>query len=319
MVEILGLGEVVKDWVAIIEHFPQPDEKVDSKEQKMFSGGVTANFCVAAARLGIQTGFAGAVGEDADGDWLINDFKHEGVDTTVCLKKHGMSTGVNFIFVVESSGEKSIIQSPYMQTTKISVEDVRNYKQYFASAKLLHTTCLHPDITLEAMKIVKAAGGKVSFDLESQIAIRGLDAFKEIFKHVDILLPNKLGAMTLTKADTPEEAAQKFLEMGIKMVVITKGSEGAMAFEKSEDGYKEYSIPAFKIKPVDTTGAGDTFCAAFLGSYVIKGKSIESSLKIANAAAAMKCLKLGARTGMPNENELIKFLAEHGIEYQSLK
>jgi ribokinase len=318
MVDILGLGEVVKDWVAIIGHFPQPDEKVDSKEQKMFSGGVTANFCVAAARLGIATGFAGAVGDDVDGDWLIEDFKREGVDTTVCLKKQGMSTGVNFIFVVESSGEKSIIQSPYMQTTKLNVEDIQKFRKYFESAKLLHTTCLHPDITLEAMKIVKAAGGKVSFDLESQIAIRGIEAFKEIFKYVDILLPNKLGAMTLTKAETPEEAAQKFLDMGIKMVVLTKGSDGAMVFEKSDDGYKEYSVPAFKIKPIDTTGAGDTFCAAFLASYVIRRKSIESALKIANAAAAMKCLKLGARTGMPKESELIKFLADHGLDYNKL-
>ena len=319
MVEIIGLGEVVKDWVAVIDHFPQPDEKVDSIEQKLFSGGVTANFCTAAARLGINTGFAGAVGDDADGDFLLQDFKTEGVDTTAYLKKKGMNTGVNFIFVVQSTGEKSIIQSPYMQTTKLSVEDIQNHKDYFASAKLLHTTCLHLDITLEAMKIVKTAGGKVSFDLESQIASRGVDAFKDIFKYVDILLPNKLGAMTLTKANTPEEAAQKFLDMGINMVVMTKGEEGAMVVQKTPDGYKEYSVPAFKINPIDTTGAGDTFCAAFLGSYVIKGKSIESSLKIANAAAALKCLKLGARTGMPKESELIQFLATNGIDYNLLK
>ena len=97
------------------------------------------------------------------------------------------------------------------------------------------------------------------------------------------------------------------------------GAEGAMVLKKTDEGYKEYSVPAFKIKPIDTTGAGDTFCAAFLAFHVIKGKSIESSLKIANAAAALKCLKLGARTGMPRESELVEFLKQNGINYYDLK
>jgi len=319
MVDILGIGEVAKDWVAIIDHFPAPDEKVDSSEQQMFAGGVTANFCVAAARLGVSTGFVGAVGDDPEGKFLLDDFKSENVDTTVCLRKEGCKSAVNFIFVVSTTGEKTIIQSPYMQSTKLTVEDIQANRKYFESAKLLHTTCIHPDITLEAMKIVKAAGGKISMDLESQIASRGMDKFEEVFKYVDILLPNKMGAMALMKTETPEEAARKFLDLGIKMVVLTKGSEGAMTIEKSGDGYKEHSVPAFKISPVDTTGAGDTFCATFLSSHVIKGKSIESSLKIANAAAGLKCLKLGARTGMPNENQLTEFMKQHGIDYNSLK
>ena len=69
-IDILGLGECVVDWVAIVDHFPSPDEKIDSISQSLFSGGVTANYIVAAARLGIQTGFMGAVGKDEQGVFL---------------------------------------------------------------------------------------------------------------------------------------------------------------------------------------------------------------------------------------------------------
>ena len=88
-VDIIGLGEAVIDWVAEIPHFPRPDEKVDALTENYFPGGVTANFLVAIARLGGKCGFIGAVGDDSYGDYLIEDFKHENIDTTFTLKKKG--------------------------------------------------------------------------------------------------------------------------------------------------------------------------------------------------------------------------------------
>ena len=73
-VDIIGLGEVVLDWVTEIPHFPQPDEKIDALSENYFPGGVTANYLVATARLGGKSGFIGAVGCDPYGDYLINDF-----------------------------------------------------------------------------------------------------------------------------------------------------------------------------------------------------------------------------------------------------
>ena len=121
-VDIIGIGEVVLDWVAKVPHFPKPDEKVDVISENYFPGGVTANFLVAVSRLGVTSGFIGAVGDDSYGDFLINDFKEENVDTTLTLKKKGLKTPVNFIFIC--NGEKTIIQSPHMKTTKISISDL---------------------------------------------------------------------------------------------------------------------------------------------------------------------------------------------------
>ena len=109
--EIIGLGEVVVDWVATVDHFPEPDEKIDSNSQDLFSGGVTANYTVAAARLGADVAFIGAVGNDDHGEFLKRDFIDQNVTLEGLVTKKKEKTPVNFIFVVQDSGEKVIIQS----------------------------------------------------------------------------------------------------------------------------------------------------------------------------------------------------------------
>lgn len=306
--DIVGLGEVVVDWVAEIEHFPKPDEKIDALSESHFAGGVTANYLVAISRLGGSCGFIGAVGDDSYGGFLIEDFKKENVDTTFTIKKVGKKTPVNFLFVTK--GEKTIIQSPNMQTTKINISDLN--ESYIANSKLLHTTMIHPDITEKAINIAKDNGVKISIDLESQIAQRGWMELKDILLKVDVLIPNKEGAKSLTKSKTPEEAAKILIKKGIPIVIITMGSQGALVTTKQ---YQKL-IPTYKVENIiDTTGAGDTFNGAFSIGYWIKGWDLEKSCRYANGAASLKIQKLGARTGMPNEKELIEFLKKNNDPY----
>jgi len=303
-IEIIGLGEVVLDWVAEIPVFPKPDEKIDALSENYFSGGVTANYLVAVARLGVNCGFVGAVGDDEYGNFLIEDFQKENVDTTLTIKKKGKKTPVNFIFVAK--GEKTIIQSPHMQTTKIDVTDLN--ESYLSEAKLLHTTLIHPNVSEKAMDIIKAHDVKLSIDLESQIAQRGWNSLKNLLLNADVLIPNKEGAKIITNTNTPEKAAKILVKKGIPIVIITLGSNGALITTK--DFQKR--IPTYNIKNiVDTTGAGDAFNGAFSQAYWIKGWDLEKACRYANAAASLKIQKLGARTGMPNEKQLTQFLKEH--------
>ncbi|MHA1149998.1 MAG: carbohydrate kinase family protein [Promethearchaeota archaeon] len=303
-IDILGLGEVVLDWVAEIPHFPKPDEKIDALSENFFSGGVTANYLVAVARLGVSCGFIGAVGDDNYGDFLIQDFKNENVNTTLTFKKEKMKTPVNFIFLAQ--GEKTIIQSPHMQTTKIELSDLEEI--HIMGSKVLHTTMIHPIITKKAIEYAKKNNVKVSIDLESQIASRGWDQLKNILLQVDVLIPNKEGAKSITGAPSPEKAAKQLIKKGIPIVIITMGSRGALITTK--DFQKE--VPTYKVDNIaDTTGAGDTFNGAFSVAYWIKGWSLEKSCRYANAAAALKIMKLGARTGMPDESTLLKFLRKN--------
>jgi ribokinase len=307
-IDVIGLGEVVIDWVAELPHFPKPDEKIYALSENYFAGGVTANYLVALARLGGYCGFIGAVGNDSYGDFLINDFKIEKVDTTFTFKKPNLKTPVNFIFI--SKGEKTIIQSPHMLTTKIEISDLN--ETYIADAKLLHTTMIHPKLTEKAIEIAKKSDVNVSIDLESQIAQIGWNKLKKMLLCADILIPNKEGAKAITNTNNPEEAAKILVKKGIKTVIITLGSRGVLIttakFQKR--------IPTYSIKNiVDTTGAGDAFNGAFSYAYWIKGWSLEKSCKYANGAATMKIQALGARTGMPTEGQLLDFLRENDDDF----
>ena len=300
-VNIIGLGEVVVDWVAEIPHFPRPDEKIDAISENYFSGGVTANYLVATARLGVSCGFVGAVGDDSYGEFLIEDFENEKVDTTLTLKKLGKKTPVNFIFVIK--GKKTIIQSPHMQTTKIELSDLD--ENYISRSKHLHTTMIHPKISSKAIELAKDNDITISIDLESQIAQRGWNNLKYDLLKSDVLIPNKEGAKSITKSNTPKEAAKILIKKGIPIVIITLGNKGALITTKE---YQKV-VPTYNIeKIIDTTGAGDTFNGAFSVGYWIKGWDLEKSCRYGNAAASLKIQKLGARTGMPTEKELIRFL-----------
>lgn len=306
-IKIVGLGEVVVDWVTEIPHFPKPDEKINAITENYFSGGVTANYLVAISRLGVKSGFIGAVGDDNYGAFLIKEFNKEGVDTQLTLKIKNKRTPINFIFV--SQGEKTIIQSPHMKTTKLDLENIN--LSYISNAKLLHTTIVHPKITQKAIKIAKDNNVKVSIDLESQIAERGWKNLKKFLLEADILIPNKEGAKKITKTETTQKAAKKLVNKGIPIIIITMGREGALIttqrFQKQ--------IPAFPVgKVIDTTGAGDTFNGAFSVAYWIKGWNLEKSCVFANAAAALKIQHLGARTGMPTETQVLNFLKNNKIK-----
>ncbi len=307
-VNIVGLGEVVLDWVAEVPHFPKPDEKIDALSENYFPGGVTANYLVALARLEGCCGFIGAVGDDQYADLLIDDFLKENVDTSYIVRKLNKKTPVNFIFVAK--GEKSIIQSPHMQTTRLDIEELQ--ESSIVDSKLLHTTIIHQELTEKALEIAKNNEVKVSIDLESQIALRGWDKLKNILLKADVLLPNKEGAKLITNSDNPQKAAKILVKKGVPVVIITLGKNGALL---TTNNYQK-KIPAYHIENiVDTTGAGDTFNGAFSLAYWIKGWDLEKSCMFANAAASLKIQKLGARTGMPNNREIYDFLKENEANF----
>jgi ribokinase len=303
-VEVIGLGEVVIDWVAQINHFPRPDEKLNAISENYFPGGVTANYLVAISRLGAKSGFIGAVGDDQYGDMLIADFKKENIDTTLTIKKKRKKTPVNFIFI--TNGEKTIIQSPKMYTTKLDPQDIE--ESYLKSGKILHTTLIHQNLSEKAIKMAKKNNLKVSIDLEPQIAERGWERLRELLLKADVVIPNKQGAKIITNNNSVKKAAKNLVKKGIPIVIITLGAEGSLLTTKDD----QLIIPSYKIKKiVDTTGAGDTFNGAFTYAYWIKEWDLIKSCKFANAAAALKIKSLGARTGIPNENEILRFISSH--------
>jgi len=309
--DIIGLGEICIDWILKVNKFPEIDEKVFIRETGRFPGGVTANFVVGFARLGGKPGFIGGVGNDSYGEYLVNVLRSEGVDVSMVKMYENKSTAINFI-IVDAEGNKVIYQDPLLRDNVPDPDYItEELRRYIVSAKALHTTAIKLSTSIEASKIAKANGLTVSLDLEKHVVdAYGLEGLKPMLKLTDILMPNKLGIRTLTGKENLLEAAEDIMKYGPKMVVITLGEKGSMVVTRD----KVVKVKAFKINPVDTTGAGDAFNAAFIYAHVIKGLSIEESSIVANAAAALKCLKLGAQTGMPRKHELHNFLKKHGYE-----
>jgi ribokinase len=119
----------------------------------------------------------------------------------------------------------------------------------------------------------------------------------------NILLPNRLGALELSKEENVNAAAKKLLQFGPEVVVITLGERGCLVVTEND----QFRVPAFKIKVVDTTGAGDAFNAGFIVALHRK-KKLKEAAQFANAVAALKCTKLGAQSS-PTLKEVKAFLS----------
>lgn len=311
LLDVIGLGEICIDYVIRVERFPEPDEKIFMLDSNTFPGGVTANFVVAFSRLGGKAGFIGGVGNDEYGKALIEKLKNEGVDVSHVKQYRDRGSAVNFLLVNER-GERVIIQDPKL-LENVPDEDYIDDRvvEYISSAKAFHTTAIKLKPSLKAIKIAKEIGLTTSFDMEKHVVdTYGWERLREVLRYTDILMPNKLGLKSLTGKEDLVDAAKSLLNHGPKLVVVTVGERGSIAVTRDS----AIKASAFKIKPVDTTGAGDAFNAAFIYAHVIKGLSIEEASRFANATAALKCLKVGAQSGLPRVEEVKRFLEERRIK-----
>lgn len=309
--DILSVGEVCVDWVLTVDRFPEADEKVYYEKSSYFPGGVIANYSVGVARLGGSVYFIGGVGKDEWGRFLINRLRTEGVKTDFVKVHDEKPTAINFI-IVDREGTKRILQDPNLRTNVPDpsyFEDER-MRELLNEVSHVHLSATRLETALAVARKAKERGISVSLDLESHaISSYGADQVTTLLKHVDILLPNKLTITALFGDVDLESGARKLLGMGPKTVVVTLGERGCLVAY----GDRSIVVPAFKIRPIDTTGAGDAFNAAFTLFHVIEGLPAEDAGLIANAAAALKCMRLGAQTGMPTRKELREFLEERGL------
>jgi len=291
------VGSIHMDFIIFTDRFPKPGETITGKGFEMQPGGKGANQAVAAARLEKEVYMIGRVGDDYVGDQLIKNLKENKVNTLYVFKTPGVHSGVALI-TVDSKGENTIVVAPGADNYLLP-KDIDNAEKALKKSKILLIQYEIPPETIQyAVKKAKNLGLTV---IVNPAFVRKLP--NEFYKYVDILTPNRLEALEITGEKTVLEAGEQLLKMGIGTVVITLGAEGALVFH--EKGH--FKMPAVKVKPVDTTGAGDAFNGA-LAVAILEEKSIEEAVKFASAAAALKVTKPGAQKGLPNRKELESFL-----------
>jgi ribokinase len=306
-IEVAGLGALNLDNIYQVEHILDDGETV-IKDFACFPGGSAANTICGLAKLGVSTGFIGAVGDDAEGRLLLRDFQKLKVDTSRIRVKPGVSTG-STVCLSDKTGQRSIYVLPGANN-HLTVDDLDI--DYVNQAKWLHISSFVDEaqlkLLLESMNRL-GTSVKVSFSPGALYAARGLEALKAIISRTHILIVNSSEMRQLT-GDDITGGAEICLDYGCKVVAVTLG-EGAVCqsveapcyLMSAENEYLVESVTKDGLTAADTTGAGDAFAAGFLFG-MLKGKSLEECGQLGSAVARCSIAKVGARQGLPNLKEL---------------
>lgn len=313
MGKIVALGEVVADIYRA---------EGDSTVEMPFTarpGGAPANVAVAASRLGTEAAFVGSVGDDLFGNFIMNALEAEGVDTGG-VRRCEPPTRTSLAFVeIDADGDRefTFYRTDPAADELLSPEDIS--ENLFSGASFVNFGSIPlikdpvASTVKEAAKLASDAGVSVAFDVNfrehlwqnietAREAVEPLFDLSRIVKLSDDELSPLLGV------ENAEEAADVLLERGVELVLVSLGPDGAFYATSEFSG----SVPAFEVKVVDATGAGDAFLAATL-SHLSEGASfdeetVREAARRGTAAGAFACTDYGAMSALPTKGELERFM-----------
>ena len=296
--DVLTIGGVDMDLVLTVPELPGADLKVFGDLVGNMPGGPAANFACAASRLGLRVSALAEVGDDPAGQMIIDDFASYGVDTSLIQVRPGGKTCFTII-LIPPSGEKAIVIVPTFQPeyslqrlsealrrTRLIYLMPQNHEQFLAMARLAHE-----------------CGTEVMIDVEPTVGANRT-MMRQILAEVDIASFNQFGFSATTGEAPSLEAARRLLDTGPHTVVVTLGSRGALAVTRDEAVVQA----GLAVQAVDTTGAGDTFNAAFV-SATLSGLPLAERLRFANGAGALSVTGMGPRGRLPTADEVEQFIA----------
>jgi ribokinase len=299
---IAVVGSNMVDLVTYVERMPVKGETVEAPSFEMGHGGKGANQAVAAARLGASVMMVTAVGDDMFADNTIRNFASAGIDTTYVRRVPGRSSGVAPI-MVEPSGENSILIVKGANAD-LSPEDVERAADDLKRCDLI---LLQLEVPLETVYAAIAFGKRhgVRTVLNPAPATPELDLEK--VRDVSFFIPNEteLAILTGMPVQTESEigaAARSLVAKGMEAVIVTLGGRGALLVTKSAIT----RIEPVKVRPVDTTGAGDAFVGGF-ARYLAGGLDLESALVKAAQYAADSVTRRGTQKSYATQSEFEAF------------
>jgi ribokinase len=306
---IAVLGSLNMDFVVRVAHLPAPGETILGRDFQMIPGGKGANQACAVGKLGAEPASArmiGRVGCDVFADHLRASLAAARVDVSAVRAAKGQPTGVALIWVDEAA-QNSIVVAPGANH-ELRPGDVEAFRPVFRGASHVLFQLETPLATVErALAVAREEGAATMLDPAPAQPLS-----RELLSHVDILTPNESEACILLGRETArvgrEEAAamaRDLARLGPRTVVVKLGGQGCLWW----DGTNEVHAPAFSVKAVDATAAGDTFNAA-LAVALSEDREPADALRFANAAAAISVTRVGAQASIPSRAEVDAFLRE---------
>jgi len=296
--DVVGFGALNLDKLFKVNKLAKAEEESFIEDYSETCGGSAANTAVGLARLGCKVGYIGKVGCDREGDVLIKDFCNEGVNIDGVIRAEHGKSGVVMGFV-DKKGARALYVDPGVNDN-INIDEVN--ARYAAQAQFLHLTSFVGEESLQTQKKLLDAvpdSTKVSFDPGALYARKGYLALEPIIRKTHVLMPNILELAILTGEISYRKGADIMIEKGVKIVAVKLGGDGCYI----TDGHEQHLIRPFKVDVMDTTGAGDAFCAGFLYGLV-KDKSLLECGTLGNFVASRCIVKMGARAGLPATEDL---------------
>lgn len=296
---IVGLGYCGWDILSVLPRIPI-DDKVKIIESMEQGGGPSATAIYAAAKLGSDCAFAGAVGDDAQGDKIIEAFRGVGVDTSAIVRRRGAASPTAYCWIEQTTGHRSIAWTSGA-VTPLSPDEL-DY-DLIASAAILHLDGHQTDAAIAAARFARDHGVTVSIDAGTVVP-----RIDELLALCDIVIMSEKFARAHAGAeDDPAQGARRLFRPGVtRFCGVTLGSRGSVGF----DGERDYFQRTFPVKVVDTTGAGDTYHGSFCNA-LSRGLSWQDCMRQASMTSALKCTRLGGRTGLPTMEQLRQALDEN--------
>lgn len=293
-------GSAAVDTIAATDRLPQKDESLYIGDVEDCPGGSAANVAIALRRLGIPVSFAGKIGDDSEGVLLMEEFQREGVNAEGIIVEHGKHTTKTFI-TVDQHGDKRIhilggsnaalsITSPSeVDWSKIDESEITYVGEVFL------------EIAELIASYAQGYGKKVVYRPGLPMIEFGAEKVRRILRNTNILLMNQRGWNAIKNESDSTPA--NLTKLGPSTIIVTEGIGGCAVYTKDE----AFTMPAYKVKATDTTGAGDAFAAGLIAALLEK-KSLRDCAKYALAVAALKVEEKGARPGLPSTPEVEEFM-----------
>jgi len=279
-----------------------------------YPSGAPAIFADQVARLGHGVAFVGAVGQDAFGRLIVDRLEADGVMTGELVAMPHMSTGVAFITYRENGSREFIFHMG--NAAAGALPDVPEY--YLARAQWLHicgsTLAASPrmrEVCYRAVETACRMGCDISFDpnLRPELLMGGLEEFRALCEPVlsraALVLPGVAELAALTGENDPQAGAEKLLDRGVRLVAVKLGAEGCLLCTPEQ----VVRVPAYPVKVVDPTGAGDCFAAAVVCG-LLEELSLEEIGRLANACGALAASVQGPMEGAKFRSEVEAFIRE---------
>lgn len=314
MKRVACIGSVTTDiLVKPADAIPAPGVLQYVDDVQMHVGGCAANAAMDMGKMGIPSELICLVGDDNFGNFVRSAAAQAGTGTKGVRVREGIPT-TGSVVCIGSTGERSFMYSP-ASTSEFVLEDIDEEVLaccdiiFVAGAMLL--TKFDGEPCAQLMKRMQEAGKFTVMDTAWDSEGVWLPKIEAVLPHLDLFMPSYDEAVKLTGETDANRIADFFFDRGVKTVIIKIGSKGALICENRD---KRYILPTYlSVKPVDTTGAGDSFCAGFLSGLAM-GWDYRRSGQFANAVGTHCIMAIGANGAIGKVDTILQFMEDHKDE-----